>query len=151
MMKIAVAAAALAAAFASCAFAADRLEVKGATSAMYMLKPHADGIRATSGAELVVDPVGAGHAMLDLIDGETQVALVTSSLADAVAAARVIAWTEHKRLLLVGQTLVYREVPNLDPNGRPLAFVTRGEPSPQLVRVINYLSTRYAARMALNR
>src|SRR3954462_5598629 len=111
-MKIAVAAAALAAAFAASAFAADRLEVQGATSAMYMLRPHADGIRAASGAELVVDPVGAGHAMLDLIDGRTQVALVTSSLADAVASARVIAWTEERRLLLVGQTLVYREVPN---------------------------------------
>jgi hypothetical protein len=150
-MKIALAAAALATAFSASAFAADRLEVQGATSAMYMLKPHADGIRAASGADLVVDPVGAGHAMLDLIDGRTQVALVTSSLADAVAAARVTAWNEDKRLLAVNPTLVYREVPNLDPNGRPLAFVTRGEPGPQLTRVIGYLATRYATRTALAR
>ena len=128
-MKIAIAAAALAAAFASCAFAADRLEVQGATSAMYMLKPHADGIRAVSGAELVVEPVGTGHAMLDVIEGRTQVALVTTSLADAVASARVIAWTEQRRMLVVPMTLVYREIPNLDPNGRPLAFVTTGQPS----------------------
>lgn len=150
-MKIALAAAVLAAAFAASVHAADTLEVKGTTSAMYMLKPHADGLRATSGSELVVDPVGVGHAMLDLIDGRTQVALVTSSLADAVASARVVAWTEERRLLLVNTTLVYREIPNLDPNGRPLAFVTRGEPGPQLARVIGYLGARSAARMALNR
>jgi len=150
-MKIAVAAAVLAAAFAASVHAADTLQVQGATSAMYMLKPHAEGIRAASGAELTVDPVGAGHAMLDLIDGRTQVAVITSSLADAVAAARVIAWTEERRLLLVNTTLVYREVPNLDPNGRPLAFVTTGEPSPQLLHVINYLGARSAARMAINR
>lgn len=150
-MKIAVAAAVLASAFAASALAGDRLEVQGATSAMYMLKPHADGIRATSGAELVVDPVGTAHAMLDLIDGRTQVAVVTSSFADAVASARVLAWTEQKRLLIVNQGLVYREVPNLDPNGRPLAFVTRGEPGAELARVIKFLGTRYAARMAFNR
>lgn len=150
-MKIAAAAVAALATLAASAFAADHLALPGATSAYYMLKGQAERIRAASDVDVEVDAVGTGQAMLDVIEGRTPAAVVTVPLADAVASARVAAWTSERRLLMVSQSLVYTPVPTLDPNGRPLAFVTMGAPSPQLARVIDYLASRPATRSALNR
>jgi hypothetical protein len=145
-MKTAPILALAAAAFASAAFAADRLEAEGATSAYYMLKPHAAALRESRGVDLVVAPVGTGRAMLDLIDGRTRAAVVTSPLPDAVEAARMLAWSEEGRALQVKGDLVYTTLPALDPTGRMLAVVTVGAPPPQLARAVDYLATAYRPR-----
>jgi hypothetical protein len=149
-MNIAIAVATLAAALAGSGFAADRLEVQGATSAHYMLKPYAERILAASDVQFAVTPVGTATAMLDLIEGRAQAAIVTVPLMDAVASARVMAWSEHRKLLMVQPGLTYHAVATVDPNGRPLAFVTMGAPSPELARVIRYFDERMTNRTALN-
>jgi hypothetical protein len=147
-MKIVLALAALT--FAGSALAAEPLEVPGATSAYYMLKSHTDRIRAASDVELTVAPVGTGRAVLDVVDGRAKVAVVTVPFMDAVASARVLAWSEEHRLLVVPRQIAYYPVPTVDPNGRPLAFVTMGAPSPELARVMRYLSERAGNHTALN-
>jgi tripartite-type tricarboxylate transporter receptor subunit TctC len=147
-MKIVLALAALT--FAGSVLAAEPLEIPGANSAYYMLKSHTDRIRAASDVDLTVAPVGTGRAMLDLIEGRAKVAVVTVPFMDAVASARVLAWSEEHRLLVVPRQIAYYDVPTPDSNGRPLAFVTMGDPSPELSRVIRYLSDRGNNRTALN-
>jgi len=51
---------------------------------------------------------------------------------------------------VVPRQIAYYDVPTPDSNGRPLAFVTMGDPSPELSRVIRYLSDRGNNRTALN-
>jgi len=145
-MKIARIAACLAALLASSAFAADRLEAEGATSAYYMLKPHAAGLREKTGVDLVVSPVGTARAMLDLIEGRTAAAVVTAPLADAVEAARALAWSEQGRVLDSKAKLTYTPLPAIDASGRMLAIVTVGAPPQQFVRTVDYLATAYRAR-----
>lgn len=142
-MKITAAAAtvAIAAMACVCAVAGERLEIQGATSARYLLAPHVQRIRAASDVEVVVAPVGTAQAMLDLIEGRSQAAVVTTSLADAVAAARVAAWTGERRLLPVSASLTYYPIVTGNPDARPLGFVTMAAPSPQLARVIEYLNS----------
>jgi hypothetical protein len=140
-VKIARALAALAACLAASAFAADRLELPGATSAFYILKPYAESIREASSVDLVVSPVGSSQAVLDVLDGRAQAAIVTSPLVDAVAAARVLAWGEQHRLVAVPAGLTYIQLPALDATGRMLGIVTVA-PSPQLQRVVQYLTSR---------
>jgi hypothetical protein len=149
-MNTAVASAILAALLATPVMASDRLQVPGAASAHYMLKPYAERIRVASGVDLDVTPVGTGQAMLDLIQGRAGVAVVTVPLVEAVASARILEWSTQHRLLMVAARFNYHAVPAVDPNGRPLAFVTIGEPSPELARVIRYLDERNASRTALN-
>ena len=125
--------------------AADRLVVSGAASAHFMIAPYAERIRDASDVELVVNPVGTGQAMLDLLEGRSRVAVITVPVYDAVAAARVAAWSSEHRLLAVGKDLEYHRVRSLDGSGRPLAFVTIGAPAPGLARVIDYLSATHTA------
>jgi hypothetical protein len=145
-MKLARIAASVAALLAASAFGADRLEAEGATSAYYMLKPHAAGLREKTGVELVVMPVGTARAMLDHIDGRTGAAVVTSPLADAVEAARTLAWAEQGRVLASKAQLIYTPLPAVDATGRMLAIVTVGAPPPQFVRAVDYLAATYRTR-----
>jgi len=145
-MKIAALIACIAAGFAGQALAADRIEAEGATSAYYMLKPHAAALQDKTGVELVVAPVGTARAMLDLMDGRTRAALVTAPLADAVEAARNLAWSEHGRVLDTKSQLVYTPLPAVDATGRMLAIVTVGAPPSQFVRAADYLATAYRVR-----
>jgi hypothetical protein len=140
-MKIAVALAVVAAALAAPALAAEHLEIQGAQSATSMLAPHAGRILAASDVELVVSPVGAGPAVLDVIQGRAEAAVVTESLYDAVADARITAWTDHKRLLVVGPGLEYHPIRAAARDGRPLGFVTLSAPSAKLARLIEYLNS----------
>jgi hypothetical protein len=141
-MKTALLAAMLAAALAGPALA-EPLELQGATSAHYMLRPYVAGLHDALEVDLTVAPVGTSQAMLDLIAGRADVAVITVPLADAIASARIAAWSESRRLLVVDDsTLRYHEIPHLDPNGRPLAFVTRGDPALPVARVIAYLASR---------
>lgn len=82
------------------ASAAEPLELQGAASARMAIEPHAARIRAETGVDLKVVPVGTGQAMLDLIDGKTDAAVVTLPLTEAVAAAREAAWAEGRMLKL---------------------------------------------------
>ena len=69
--------------------------------------------------DLKVVPVGTGQAMLDLIDGKTDAAMVSVPLAEAVAAAREAAWAEGRMLKL--PPLAWRAI-----DGAPgAALVTR--------------------------
>jgi hypothetical protein len=147
-MKIARIAVSIAVALATHAFAADRLEAEGATSAYYMLKTHAAMLRETVGVDLVVAPVGTGRAMLDLIEGRTRMAVVTTPLSDAVEAARNVAWLERGRVLSSEKALTYTPLPTVDPSGRMLAVVTVGAPPPQLARVILALDPDDGMRIA---
>jgi hypothetical protein len=139
-MKIARVLAAAAAVCAATAFAADRLEVEGSTSAFYMLKPHAAALRDSRGVDIVVAPVGTARAMLDLLDGRTRVAIVTAPLSDAVEAARALAFSEEGRVVTIKGTLIYTTMPAMDATGRVLAFVTMGAPAAQVTRVVDYFS-----------
>ena len=98
---------------------ADPLEVAGSASARAALAPHAARIQAESGVDLKVVPVGTGQAMLDLIDGKTDAAMVSVPLAEAVAAAREAAWAEGRMLKL--PPLAWRAIDGV-PNA---ALVTR--------------------------
>jgi len=106
-------------ALAATAAFAEPLEVPGAASAGAALAPHAARIRAETGVDLKVLPVGTGQAMLDLIDGKTDAALVSVPLAEAVAAAREAAWAEGRMLKL--PPLAWRAIDGV-PNA---ALVTR--------------------------
>jgi hypothetical protein len=132
--------------FAVSAVAADRLEIPGADSAHYLLAPHHDRIASASDVDLVVTPVGSGQAVLDVIEGRAQVAVVTESFADAVADARLAKWTGEHRLLLVSRSLTYYPIAAASADARPLAFVTMSAPSPQLTRLIQYLNSDAGAR-----
>lgn len=132
-----LAAACVAALAALPALAADRIEAEGATSAYYMLRPHVAAVQADSGVDLVVAPVGTGRAMMDLVEGRSALAIVTLPLADAVESARAAALAEGRALPSTA-SLVYTPLPAVDATGRMLAFVTRGAPSAQLVRVIDH-------------
>jgi len=110
---------ALASPLACATAAAESLEIQGAASARMALEPHAARIRAETGVDIKVVPVGTGQAMLDLIDGKSDAAIVTVSLVDAVAAAREAAWAEGRLLKL--PALAWRAV-----DGTPgVAVVTR--------------------------
>lgn len=87
-------------ALAATAALAEPLEIPGAASARIALAPHAERIRAETGVDLEILPVGTGQAMLDLIDGKTDAAVVTVPLVEAVAAAREAAWAEGRMLKL---------------------------------------------------
>jgi hypothetical protein len=137
---------AFAAFFASAAFAADRLEAEGTTGAYYMLKPHAAAVRNAIGVDLVVAPVGTGRAMFDLFQGRTRAAIVAAPLADAIEAAKRLAWTEGRELKINSAELVYTPLPALDDTGRTLAIVTIGAPPLQLARTMDYLATAYQPR-----
>lgn len=147
-MKIAVAVAAVVAALALPAIAAEPLEVHGAQSAQDLLAGQADRIRTASDVELVVTPVGTGPAMLDVIEGRAEAAVVTESLYDAVADARITAWTEQKKLLVVSPGLMFHPIASLSSGGRTLGFVTMKAPSARLARVIDYLNSGAATRTA---
>ena len=140
-MKIAVAVAAVVAALAAPAIAAEPLEIQGAQSAHDMLVAHAERIRTASDVDLTVAPVGTGPAVLDVIEGRAEAAVVTESLYDAVADARITAWTEQKRLLIVGPGLMFHPIASLSTDSRTLGFVTMKAPSAQLARVIQYLNS----------
>lgn len=146
-MRIAALAACLATVLAAQAFAADRVEAEGATSAFYMLKPHIAALRDASGVELVVAPVGTGRAMLHLLDGRSRVAVVTAPLADAIEAGRAAAW-EEGRSLPSTPSLTYTPLPAVDESGRMLAFVTRGAPSLQLAKLIEHLGKEPSGKHA---
>jgi hypothetical protein len=141
-MKIARVVAVVATASAAAAFAADRLEMEGATSAYYMLKPHVAAVRDARDVDLVVAPVGTARAMLDLLDGRTRVAIVTAPLPDAVEAARNLAWLEEGRVVATNESLTYTLLPTSDPTERVLAFVTVGAPTLQLARVVDYFAAK---------
>lgn len=145
-MKIVVAFAALAAALAAPALAAEPLEIQGAQSAHDLLVAQAERIRTGSDVDLVVSPVGTGPAMLDVIEGRAEAAVVTESLYDAVADARITAWTEQKKLLIVSPGLLYHPIAALSSGDRTLGFVTMQAPSARLARVIDYLNSGAAAR-----
>jgi len=144
MMKITLALAGLLASQLACA---ETLQVPGSTAARVALAPHVDRIEKASGVDVVVVPQGTGSAILDLIDGRTNVAVVTVPLTEAVAAARETAW-EQGRILAVGPSISYHEVARLDEGARPLAFVTTTQPSATLGRVMDYLRSE-PARAAL--
>lgn len=147
-MKIAVAFAALVAALAVPAIAAEPLEIQGAQSAHDLLATQADGIRTGSDVDLVVSPVGTGPAMLDVIEGRAEAAVVTESLYDAVADARITAWTEQKKLLIVSPGLMFHPIAALSSGNRTLGFVTMKAPSARLARVIDYLNSGAATHTA---
>lgn len=149
-MKIAVAVAAVVAALAAPAIAAEPLEIQGAQSAHDLLVTQAERIRTGSDVDLVVAPVGTGPAVLDVIEGRAEAAVVTESLYDAVADARITKWTEQKKLLIVGPGLTFHPVAALSTGSRTLGFVTMKAPSARLARVIDYLNSEAAAR-PLNR
>jgi hypothetical protein len=149
-MKIAVAVAAVIAALAAPAIAAEPLEIQGAQSAHDLLVAQAERIRAGSDVDLTVSPVGTGPAVLDVIEGRAEAAVVNESLFDAVADARITKWTEQKRLLVVGPGLMFHPIAALSSGERTLGFVTMKAPSAQLARVIDYLNSDAAAR-PLNR
>ena len=98
-MRKAMLAAALAA-MSLTAAAAERFEVPGSAHARSLLAPHIDRIRAKAGIDLAVTPVGTGQAVLDVVDGRAELALVAVPLAEAVAAAREAAWAEGRMLAL---------------------------------------------------
>jgi hypothetical protein len=138
-MKSACAAfAVLAAALALPALSADTLPVAGSPALRYLLAPHVDRIRSTSDVAIDVNPVGTSQAMLDLIDGKSAVAGVVMSLPEALAAAREAAWAEG-RMLRVPGTLMYHQVGAVQQGSQPVGFVTVGEPSYELQRVLGYL------------
>jgi hypothetical protein len=145
-MKIAVALAAVIAALAAPAIAAESLEIQGAQSAHDLLVAQAERIRAGSDVDLVVSAVGTGPAVLDVIEGRAEAAVVTESLYDAVADARITAWTERKRLLVVGPGHAFHPIAALSSGNRTLGFVTLQAPSARLARVIDYLNSEAAAR-----
>jgi hypothetical protein len=132
--------AALAASLAVTTYAADRLEIPGATSAFYILKPYAERIREASAVDFTIAPVGNSQAVLDVMEGRADAAIVTTSLVDAVAGARILAWTDSHRLV-TGRQLTYVQLPALDPTGRPLGVVA-AKSSPELQRVVNFLMSR---------
>jgi hypothetical protein len=150
-MKTSFAIAALCAAFGLPAWAADHLDVSAAGSASRALAPHLQKIRSASDVELVVNPVGTGQAMLDVIEGKAAVALVsTTSLWDAVGAARVAAWSEGHRVIAVGELAIYPVHMGGD-GSQPLAFVTNAAPSPQLAKVLAYLGSDNGRRLLVQR
>lgn len=142
-----IAAAACLALFACPVLAADRIDAEGATSAYYLLRPHVGSVHDASGVDLVVAPVGTGRAVLDLIEGRAGVAVVTAPLSDAVEAARTTAYEEGRALPATG-SLVYTPLPAVDATGRMLAFVTRGAPSPELLRVVDHFRKDSSLRQA---
>jgi DNA-binding transcriptional LysR family regulator len=145
-MKNAFAVAAFCAAFSLPAWAADHLEVSAAGSASRTLAPHLQKIRDASNVELAVNTVGTGQAILDVIDGKSTVAIVsTTSLWDAVGAARVAAWSEGHRVVAVSPTLTM--YPIAVGGAQPLAFVTNAAPSPQLAKVIAYLTSESGRKL----
>ena len=145
-MKIAATVAAVLATIAASAAPAQPLQIPGATSASYLLAAQHDRIQAASGVDLVIDDVGAGHAVLDVIEGRAKVAVVTESLMDAVADARIAKWTDERRLLLVSPALAYYPVAASTTGARPLGFVTMSAPSPELARLIEYLNSEAGLR-----
>jgi hypothetical protein len=150
-MKTSFAAAALCALL-SLPAAADPLELRAAESASRPLATHLLEIRAATQVEVVVNVVGTGQSMLDLIDGKSAVAVVaTDSLWDAVAAARVAAWNEGKRLLVVRPTLAFHTISAADDANGPLAFVTNAPPSPQLAKVMDYLRSESGRKLLVQR
>lgn len=149
-MNVAVAIAAVVAALAAPAIAAEPLEIPGAQSAHDLLAVQAERIRTGSDVDLTVSAVGAGPAMLDVIEGRAEAAVVTESLYDAVADARITKWTEQKRLLVVGPGLMFHPIASLTSQTRPVGIVTMKAPTARLARVIDYLNSEAAAR-PLNR
>jgi hypothetical protein len=151
-MKMSLAIAAICTVLSSQAFCADRLEVSAAGSASVTLSPHLERIRQGSNVHLVVNSVGTGQAMLDLIDGRANVAAVsTTTLWDAIGAARVAAWAEGKRLVNVDGALVFHPILSGDAGAHPLAFVTHGSASPQLVKVMDYLRSENGRKLFAQR
>ena len=140
-MKTAAAVAAVLATLAVSAVSAEPLQIPGAASARYLLAAQHDRIQAASGVDLVVDDVGGGQAVLDVIEGRAQVAVVSESFMDAVADARITKWTDERRLLLVSPALAYYPVAASSAGARPLGFVTMSAPSPELARLIAYLNS----------
>ena len=120
------------------ALCAESLPVSGSPALRYLLAPHVERIRSTSDVAIEVEPVGTSQAMLDLIDGKSAVAGVTMSLPEALAAAREAAWAEG-RMLRVPATLTFHQVGAIGQGARPVGFVTVGEPSYELQRVLGYL------------
>lgn len=145
-MKIAVAIAAVIAALAAPALAAEPLEIQGAQSAHDLLDAQAERIRAGSDVDLTVSPVGTGPAVLDVIEGRAEAAVVTESLYDAVADARITKWTEQRKLLVVGPGIMFHPIASLSSGARTVGFVTMKAPSARLARVIDYLNSDAAAR-----
>ena len=110
----------IAAVIAALAFpvAAETLAVRGSVQAKTLVAPHLAKIRDKAGVDLDVATVGTGQAVLDVIDGRAEIALVAMPLAEAVAAARETAWAEGRMLAV--PALDYRPV-----DGAGVAFVSR--------------------------
>ena len=113
-MKLAAVATAVLA-LAGAAHAAEPLSVEGSSSARFALQSHVERLKASGQAALDVVPVGTGLAMLHLIDGKSDAAVITMPLVEAVAAAREAAWGEG-RLLRV-PALAYHPIEGVEGAG----------------------------------
>jgi phosphate transport system substrate-binding protein len=83
--------------FVQAAAFAEVLEISGSTSVhKRVIEPHAAAIKAATGVELKMFPVGSGKGMLDLSEGRYRVAAISESLDEALASAEKAAKAEGK-------------------------------------------------------
>ena len=76
---------------------AEVLEISGSTSVhKRVIEPHAGAIKAATGIELKMYPVGSGKGMLDLSEGRYGVAAISETLEEALASAEKAAKAEGK-------------------------------------------------------
>ncbi len=122
-------------AWAQTAVAGDDGVVYGSASAVRMLAPYAGLMQAKAGVALSASNYGTGQLVLDVIDGKSQAAVVSMPLVQAVAAAREAAWSEG-RILGIPESLVFHEVESLRNGDVPVGFVTVGEPTGALGKMI---------------
>ena len=109
--------------------AAETFAVRGSAQAKALVAPHLESIRAKAGIALDVTATSTGQAVLDVIDGGTELALVAMPLTEAVAAAREAAWAEGRMLVL--PALDYRPL-----EGAGVAFVSRQGIGAKVARVL---------------
>jgi hypothetical protein len=117
------------------ATADDARTVYGSASAVRMLAPYLNLIESRGEVAVVASSSGTGQLVLDVLDGKASVAAIAMPLPQAVAAARVAAWEEH-RMLVIPESLEFHPVTALSGNGAQVGFVTLGAPPASLQKVL---------------
>jgi hypothetical protein len=113
----------------------DAHTVLASPTALRTLAPYRTLIEAKGAVALVESSLGTGQIVLDVLDGKAPAAAIAMPLAEAVDAARVVAWEQH-RLLIVPETIEFHSLSGLSSPAVPVGFVTIGKASPSLKDVL---------------
>jgi hypothetical protein len=113
----------------------DAHTVLASPTALRSLAPYRTLIEAKGDVALVESSRGTGQMVLDVLDGKAPAAAIAMPLAQAVDAARVVAWEEH-RLLIVPETIQFHSLSGLSSPAVPIGFVTIGQAPTSLKDVL---------------